>query len=340
MAQHDFAISNGSGKAVREDIDSALKALVSNNSGNDEPSPTYAYQFWADTNAGLLKIRNAANNAWITLRELDGTLSIEAGTVSAPGLYFTGDPNTGLYSPAADQLAITTGGVERVEWGTTEVVFNDGGADYDFRVEGNTKPNLFKVDAGTDTVIIDGLTHPSADGTADQALVTNGSGVLSFASRSRLVRTASQTASGASIVFTGIPSWVRRITLMFVGMSAASPGTNHFLVRLGDSGGLETTGYISSSNALHGGTTSASTSSTNGFLLYSTADTNILSGQLILSNYDGNGWVATGMWDYSNTSGITGMTAGYKGLSGTLDRIDIATSDNFDSGTISVIYEG
>jgi phage-related tail fiber protein len=62
------------------------------------------------------------------------------------------------------------------------VVFNDGGADVDFRVEGDTKPNLFKVDAGADTVIIDGLTHPSADGSAGQSLVTNGSGVLSVAS--------------------------------------------------------------------------------------------------------------------------------------------------------------
>ena len=118
MAQHDFVISNGSGRAVREDIDAALKALVSNNSGNGDPSliTSYAYQFWADTNAGLLKMRNGANNAWITLRKLDGTLSIEAGTVSAPGLYFTGDPNTGIYSPAADQLAITTGGVERLRF--------------------------------------------------------------------------------------------------------------------------------------------------------------------------------------------------------------------------------
>lgn len=84
MAQHDFVISNGSGKAVREDIDSALKALVSNNSGNDEPWPTYAHQFWADTNAGLLKIRNANNNAWITLRGLDGSLS-----VTGNGVYIT-----------------------------------------------------------------------------------------------------------------------------------------------------------------------------------------------------------------------------------------------------------
>ncbi len=116
MAQHDYNIANQSGAAFRQDLNNALAAIVSQNSGAVEPSTTYAYQFWADTTAGLLKIRNAANSAWITLRELDGTLAIEAGTVSAPGVAFTGDLNTGLYSPGADQAAISTGGVQAVAW--------------------------------------------------------------------------------------------------------------------------------------------------------------------------------------------------------------------------------
>ena len=111
-----------------------------------------------------------------------GIYSAASGAVATPSIAFTGDLNTGIFRPAADKLGIATGGVERVEFGNTEVVFNDGGADVDFRVEGDTKPNLFKVDAGADTVIIDGLTHPSADGSAGQSLVTNGSGVLSVAS--------------------------------------------------------------------------------------------------------------------------------------------------------------
>jgi hypothetical protein len=116
MAQHDYNIANQSGAAFRQDLNNALAAIVSQNSGAVEPSTTYAYQFWADTTAGLLKIRNAANSAWITLRELDGTLAIEAGTVSAPGVAFTGDLNTGFYSPGADQAAISTGGVQAVAW--------------------------------------------------------------------------------------------------------------------------------------------------------------------------------------------------------------------------------
>jgi microcystin-dependent protein len=179
-------IPNGSGSAVRADLNDAMLALFSQNSSATEPPEAVAYMPWADTANGLYKIRNAANSGWITLYQLDGewtSIALENGTAAAPSLYFKDSgTDTGIFSPGADQFGIATNGVERVEFGNTEVVFNDGGADVDFRVEGDTKPNLFKVDAGADTVIIDGLTHPSADGSAGQSLVTNGSGVLSVAS--------------------------------------------------------------------------------------------------------------------------------------------------------------
>jgi hypothetical protein len=161
MAQHDYIIANQSGAAFRSDLNNGLAAIVSQNSGAAQPSTTYAYQWWADTTTGLLKIRNAANNAWITLFQLDGewtTLALENGTAAAPSLYFKDSgTDTGLFSPGADQLAVATGGVERVEFGNTEVVFNDGGADVDFRIEGDTNANLFKIDAGLDQVQVANL---------------------------------------------------------------------------------------------------------------------------------------------------------------------------------------
>ena len=159
MAQHDYNIANGTGAAVRSDLNNALAAIVSNNSGSTEPATTFAFQWWADTNASQLKLRNAANDAWIVIQELDGTLLMEDGTAGSPGLAFASDLNTGFFRPAADQLAIATNGVERVEFGTSEVVFNDGGADVDFRIEGDTNANLFFVDAGNDRVGI-GTTSP------------------------------------------------------------------------------------------------------------------------------------------------------------------------------------
>jgi parallel beta-helix repeat protein len=70
MAQHDYIIANQSGAAFRFDLNNGLAAIVSQNSGAAQPSTTYAYQWWADTTTGLLKLRNAANNAWITVGTL------------------------------------------------------------------------------------------------------------------------------------------------------------------------------------------------------------------------------------------------------------------------------
>jgi hypothetical protein len=183
MAQHDYIIANQSGAGFRSDLNNGLAAIVSQNSGAAEPSTTYAYQWWADTTTGLLKIRNAANNAWITIGTLAsanlGLLSLaggtltgalladDSGTAALPAIAFDGDSDTGVFRAGANALGIATNGVERVEFGTTEVVFNDGGGDFDFRIEGDTKPNLFKVDAGADAVSIDGAFSVAGDATVN-----------------------------------------------------------------------------------------------------------------------------------------------------------------------------
>jgi len=156
---HDYVIDNGTGSAVRSSLNEALAAIVSNNSSSTPPTTTYAYMWWADTNASQLKLRNAANDGWVTIQELDGTMLMEDGTAAAPGLAFASDLDTGFFSAGANALGIATNGVERVEFGTSEVVFNDGGADVDFRIEGDTNTSLFFVDAGNDRVGI-GTTSP------------------------------------------------------------------------------------------------------------------------------------------------------------------------------------
>jgi hypothetical protein len=168
MAQADYVVANGTGAAVRSDLNGQLAAIVSNNSGATEPATMYAYQWWADTTTGLLKLRNAANSAWVTVGTLAdanlGLLSIaggtltgalladDAGTAALPAIAFDGDPDTGAFRAGANEFGIATNGVERVEFGTSEVVFNDGGANYDFRIEGDTNANLFFVDASAEAV--------------------------------------------------------------------------------------------------------------------------------------------------------------------------------------------
>ena len=156
---HDYILSNQSGASFRTDLNNALAAIASNNSNSSSPATTYAYQWWADTSAGVLKIRNSANNAWIELLQLDGTLTLEDGSVSTPALAFRDDLNTGIFSSAADRFNVATGGVERMELGSTLTVFNEDGADTDFRIESDNNENMFKVDAGNNKVAI-GLGSP------------------------------------------------------------------------------------------------------------------------------------------------------------------------------------
>ena len=72
MAQHDYVIANQSGSAFRADLNNALSATVTGNSGSSAPSSTYAYMIWNDTTSNQRKIRNSSNSAWITLSTLTG----------------------------------------------------------------------------------------------------------------------------------------------------------------------------------------------------------------------------------------------------------------------------
>jgi hypothetical protein len=123
--QADFIVSNGTGAAVRSDLNVQFAAIVSNNSGATEPATMYAYQWWADTATGLLKLRNSANSGWVTIRQLDGefsTVPVENGTAAAPSIFFKDSgTDTGLFSPGADQVAISTGGTSRLAVSTTAV---------------------------------------------------------------------------------------------------------------------------------------------------------------------------------------------------------------------------
>ena len=114
MAQADGVVANGSGSAVRADLNNQLAAVFTTHSGATAPSTTYAYQFWADTTTSELKIRNSTNSAWVSLRGLDGSFTISDGSVGTPGLRFSSDTNTGLYRSEADTIAFSTAGTYRM----------------------------------------------------------------------------------------------------------------------------------------------------------------------------------------------------------------------------------
>lgn len=153
--------------------------------------------------------------------------------------------------------------------------------------------------------------------------------------------TAQATTSGTSKDFTGIPSWVKRITVMFSKVS--TNGGSFPLVQIGDSGGIETTAYDSTSTHATSGV--GSTNSTAGFIIDQVGDAGVvISGSMTICLQDDatNTWVASGCFGGSGAYTQTAFMGGAKSLSATLDRIRLTTvngTDTFDAGSVNIMYE-
>lgn len=146
------------------------------------------------------------------------------------------------------------------------------------------------------------------------------------------------STSGTSIDFTGIPSWVRRVTVMFSGVS--TNGTSPYLIQLGDAGGIENTGYTSSGKYFASSSLTTATS-TAGFIVgNTTAAASSYFGHFTINLVSANAWTAFGALTESGNS--VNMGVGGKTLSDTLDRVRITTvngTDTFDAGSINIMYE-
>lgn len=182
------------------------------------------------------------------------------------------------------------------------------------------------------------LTLPATDSTGTQALVSNGSGTLSWATYDATILETEVTLTNQTVVeFLSIPSWARRITMMFDGVS--TNGTNHWLIQLGDSGGFETTGYSSASTILFTNGLSNITS-TAGFIVYCNSAAYVLSGSITVNHMTGNTWTSQGCLA-SSGNGFTSVTGGAKTLSAAFDRIRLTTvggTNQFDAGTLNISY--
>ena len=154
--------------------------------------------------------------------------------------------------------------------------------------------------------------------------------------------TAVASTSGTAIDFTGLPSWIKRITVMFAGVS--TNGTSSYQIQLGTSSGVVSTGYdtaaVSISVTASSTTSGSSTTVTTGFIYISVTAAGVNSGSTVFTTLSGNNWVGNGqITDASRFK----TTAGQIALGGTLDRIRITTvngTDTFDAGSINILYEG
>jgi hypothetical protein len=187
------------------------------------------------------------------------------------------------------------------------------------------------------------ITGISAGGLPDGVVTTPdiAAGAVTQAKRSEQLTLGTPVAStsGTSIDFTGIPSWVKRVTVMFNGVSLS--GSSYILVQIGANGAAEIASYTSGSSRTGGSGATAYTSATTGFLVYSGAGAETPSGLMSLQTIGSNLWVSAHALNVPPAS-CTISGAGSKTLSGTLDRVRITTvngTDTFDAGSINIMYE-
>jgi hypothetical protein len=189
--------------------------------------------------------------------------------------------------------------------------------------------------AGSNTLVL-----PGGNGSNGNILGTDGAGNLSWVNGRMVLDTAKASTSGTSVDFTGIPSWAKRVTVMFDGVS--TNGTSIIQIQLGDAGGVEITGYTAGSSSF-GASSFASTSFTTGFgIRTSNTAADTYQGSVTFTNISGNAWVALGLM-FSASNYFTASMGGTKTLSATLDRVRITTvngTDTFDAGSINILYEG
>lgn len=198
----------------------------------------------------------------------------------------------------------------------------------------NSNRTLTLPDA-TDTLAGIAATQTLTNKTLTSPTIT-GAVVSSMASSVITSGTAVASTSGTAILFSSIPSWVNRVTVMFSGVSTS--GTAFVLIQLG-SGSVTTTGYLSGGQ-LQSGTQVNFTSSTSGFVIYYNTGTDTGYGSMVFNRVTGNTWVGNGYF-YKGTTVAT-ASAGGVSLGGALDRVNITTSngtDTFDAGTINILYE-
>jgi hypothetical protein len=153
-----------------------------------------------------------------------------------------------------------------------------------------------------------------------------------------LVSGTSVSASGTAVDFTGIPAGVRRITVLFSGVSLS--GTDNLLIQIGDSGGFETTGYNSNAGA-SGGATQFEVGGviTTGFFVFNNTGAGCsFNFPYVLTNFSGNVWVGSFSGNES-TRVIAG--GGIKTLSDVLTQVRITRTgtNTFDAGSINILYE-
>lgn len=173
---------------------------------------------------------------------------------------------------------------------------------------------------------------PAVAGSNTQTLVATTGTLAPIVSGTEVAST-----SGTSIDFTGIPNWVKRITVACKAVSLS--GSANILIQIG-SGSVTSTGYVSSSSASQAPSSVFSATSTAGAVVIDNNSSNVINCLISICHLGSNNWV----FGLSGTASGFSLTGGGSSptLGGALDRVRITTTngtDTFDSGSINILYE-
>ena len=248
-----------------------------------------------------------------------GNLGIGTASPSAPLDVKVGAGNFTVGLQGAGNAQLTASGVLRFNTTSGTTLFAQNGTE-SMRIDtsGNVMIGTTTSQVGAKLAVTGGI----------QGTITSGTAVAS--------------TSGTSIDFTNIPSWVKRVTINFVGVSTT--GTSPPQIQIG-AGSVTTTGYLGS-NSIVTNTTVGSVLFTSGFGIgvnaTNYAATVVVHGTIVLALQTGNTWACAGSVGRSDVAS-TYLTNGSIALGGTLDRVRITTvngTDTFDAGSINILYEG
>jgi len=312
---------NGTTALIAGDIPSGSVVIVTYDGTQFQISNLSPSAFVSSFTAGTTGLTpSTATSGAVTLA---GTLSAANGGTGAATLG-TGNLVVGNATSAVTTIAPVSNGRTLIVTAGSSVTAGAFviGATYTITSVGTT--NFTSIGASANTVGLSFTATGVGTGTGTATLNTWSTG-------SALVSRAVQSVSGTSVSFTDIPSWVKRITVMFanIGYTSTEP-----VIQLGTSSGLVTTGYIGTAAGLLG-TGTQSTSVTTGLKPYTTSG---YYGVATFTLQDNNTWFGTYMGSYSSASGIN-FASTYIALGGTLTQLALVNTSSMTSGTMNIMYE-
>ena len=266
------------------------------------------------TSSGYVGIKNASPTVELDVTGAAKTsTSITAGTTIASGTTLT----------AGSSLAVTTSATIGTTLSVDTVQEKTAAA-------GVSVSNTLKVDTisgktTATTITIAGVSIASSQVDPSNRVITSSA--------------VQATTSGSAITFSSIPSWVKRISVHFNGVSLS--GAEQILIQLGTSGGFGSTTYNSTAIGLTNGNYPGSSASTSGFVIFTNSSVYTVSGVYVIDLMDSTNRIYVGSGNFILSTTALTNSAGQATLNAALTQLKIVPSgtNTFDAGSVNIFYE-